>query len=71
MRTMTSPDPPNARSDRDDYMIDVTVGVRRRIDGPIHLADYDPEWPLHYEREATRVRDLLGERVHMLEHVGS
>ena len=71
MRTMTSPDPPNAPSDRDDYMSDVTVGVRRRIDGPIHLADYDPEWPLLYEREATRVRDLLGDRVHILEHVGS
>ena len=71
MRTMTSPDPPNAPSARDDYMIDVTVGVRRRIDGPIHLADYDPAWPLLYEREATRVRDLLGGRVHLLEHVGS
>ena len=71
MRTMTSPDPPNAPSDRDDYMIDVTVGTRRRIDGPIHLADYDPAWPLLYEREATRVRDLLGDRVHLLEHVGS
>jgi GrpB-like predicted nucleotidyltransferase (UPF0157 family) len=56
---------------RDDYMVDVTVGTRRRIDGPIHLADYDPAWPLHYEREAARVRDLLGDRVHLLEHVGS
>ena len=24
-----------------------------------------------YEREATRVRDILGDRVHLLEHVGS
>ena len=56
---------------RDDYMSDVTVGVRRRVDGPIHLADYDPDWPLLYEREATRVRDLLGDRVLLLEHVGS
>jgi GrpB-like predicted nucleotidyltransferase (UPF0157 family) len=56
---------------RDDYMSDVTVGARRRVDGPIHLADYDPEWPILYEREATRVRDLLGDRVHLLEHIGS
>jgi len=56
---------------RDEYMSDVTVGVRRRVDGPIHLADYDPEWPLLYDREATRVRDLLGDRVILLEHVGS
>ena len=71
MRTMTSPDPPNAPSDRDTYMIDVTVGTRRRVDGPIHLADYDPQWPVLYEREAARVRDLLGQRVILLEHVGS
>jgi GrpB-like predicted nucleotidyltransferase (UPF0157 family) len=56
---------------RDDYMSAVTIGARRRVDGPIHLADYDPDWPLLYEREATRVREILGERVRLLEHVGS
>ena len=55
----------------DDYMSSVTIGARRRVDGPIHLADYDPGWPLLYEREATRVRGLLGDRVRLLEHVGS
>jgi GrpB-like predicted nucleotidyltransferase (UPF0157 family) len=71
MRTMTSPDPPNAPSSRDDYMSAVTIGARRRVDGPIQLADYDPDWPVLYEREADRVRDLLGDRVRLLEHVGS
>ena len=56
---------------RDDYMSAVTVGARRRVDGPIHLADYDPSWPVLYEREAARIRDALGERVLLLEHVGS
>ena len=56
---------------RDDYMSAVTVGPRRRVDGPIHLADYDPGWPSLYEREAMRVRDILGDRVRLLEHVGS
>jgi GrpB-like predicted nucleotidyltransferase (UPF0157 family) len=56
---------------RDDYMSAVTVGPRRRVDGPIHLADYDPDWPVLYEREASRVRDILGDRVRLLEHVGS
>ena len=56
---------------RDDYMSSVTIGARRRVDGPIHLADYDPGWPLLYEREAARVRDILGDRVLLLEHVGS
>ena len=56
---------------RDEYMSAVTVGAHRRVDGPIHLADYDPAWPELYAREAARVRDLLGDRVHLLEHVGS
>jgi GrpB-like predicted nucleotidyltransferase (UPF0157 family) len=56
---------------RDDYMNAVTVGARRRIDGPIHLAEYDPNWPVLYDREARRVRAILGDRVHLLEHVGS
>ena len=56
---------------RDDYMSSVTIGARRRVDGPIHLADYDPGWPTLYQREAARVRGLLGDRVRLLEHVGS
>jgi GrpB-like predicted nucleotidyltransferase (UPF0157 family) len=56
---------------REDYMSAVTVGPRRRVDGQIHLADYDQDWPVLYEREAGRVRGALGDRVHLLEHVGS
>ena len=37
----------------------------------IHLADYDPEWPRLYAREAIRIRAVLGDRVRRLEHVGS
>jgi GrpB-like predicted nucleotidyltransferase (UPF0157 family) len=47
------------------------IGEPSRADGPIHLADYDPEWPARYEREAARIRSLLGDRVRLLEHVGS
>ena len=56
---------------RDDYMQAVTIGARRRVDGPIHLADYDPGWPALYEREASRISGLLGERALRLEHAGS
>jgi GrpB-like predicted nucleotidyltransferase (UPF0157 family) len=56
---------------RDDYMGSVTIGARRRVEGPIVLADYDPGWPVLYEREAARVRAVLGDRVRLLEHVGS
>jgi GrpB-like predicted nucleotidyltransferase (UPF0157 family) len=41
------------------------------LDGEVVLADYDPNWPDLYEREADRIRHVLGERVLRLEHVGS
>ena len=48
-----------------------TIGRPTRVDGPITLADYDPRWPALYEREAARVRGILGKHVLGLEHVGS
>ena len=48
-----------------------TIGEPTRLDGPIHLADYDPAWPLRYEREAAKVLAVLGERALRVEHVGS
>jgi len=40
-------------------------------DAPIHLAEYDPEWPALFRREEERVRRALGEKVLRLEHIGS
>ena len=42
-----------------------------RLDRPVLLAEYDPAWPVLYAREEERVRAALGERVLLLEHVGS
>jgi GrpB-like predicted nucleotidyltransferase (UPF0157 family) len=42
-----------------------------RLVGRIEVADYDPAWPRLFEREADRIRSVLGERVMRLEHVGS
>jgi UDP-glucose 4-epimerase len=42
-----------------------------RLDGKITLAEYDPEWPHLYEREAARIRGILGATVVSLDHVGS
>jgi GrpB-like predicted nucleotidyltransferase (UPF0157 family) len=42
-----------------------------RHDGPIRLVPYDPDWPARFGREAARLRRVLGERVLLLEHVGS
>jgi GrpB-like predicted nucleotidyltransferase (UPF0157 family) len=49
----------------------VTVGELQPLSGPILLADYDPNWPAQFEREAARVRAVLGARVLRVEHVGS
>lgn len=37
----------------------------------IELADYDPAWPLRFEREAERIRAALGGRALRAEHIGS
>jgi GrpB-like predicted nucleotidyltransferase (UPF0157 family) len=46
------------------------------VDGPpppyeIEVAEYDERWPADFERLARRVRDVLGDTVLELHHVGS
>ena len=55
----------------EEEMRAATVGELVVHGATIHLADYDPSWPRLYEREATRIRSVLGDRVRRLEHVGS
>jgi GrpB-like predicted nucleotidyltransferase (UPF0157 family) len=47
------------------------AGRAPRLEGGVVLTDYDPTWPALYDREAARVRDLLGDKVLRLEHIGS
>jgi len=42
-----------------------------RLTGKIQVADYDPEWPRLFQREAQRICEVLGQRVVRLEHIGS
>ena len=42
-----------------------------KLTGPVLVADYDPAWPALFEREAGRLRELLGAGILLLEHVGS
>lgn len=37
----------------------------------IEIVEYDPAWPVRFEREATRMREILGDNVVSIEHVGS
>ncbi len=55
----------------EEQILAVQVGPVAPLNGPISIADYDPEWPRLFAREAERVRAVLGDRVLMLEHVGS
>ena len=48
-----------------------TIGEPDRLDGPIHLAEYDPDWPRAFDREAGRIKEALGERALLVEHAGS
>src|SRR6266700_1393845 len=47
------------------------VGELVPLVSPIQIVDYDPDWPRLYEREAERVQSTLGDRVLLIEHVGS
>jgi GrpB-like predicted nucleotidyltransferase (UPF0157 family) len=42
-----------------------------RPDAPVTLVQYSAQWRVQYEQEARRIRSALGERVLLLEHVGS
>ena len=55
----------------DEELRAVTVGELRPHNATIHVAEYDPEWPRLYEREAERVRMALGAKALRVEHVGS
>jgi GrpB-like predicted nucleotidyltransferase (UPF0157 family) len=48
-----------------------TVGEPTVLNAPVRLAEYDPEWPRLFRREADRIRAALGERARRIYHVGS
>lgn len=56
----------------EEYLRSTTVGGEpARLNGPIQLVEYDPEWPRLFETLARGIREALGERVLLLEHAGS
>lgn len=56
---------------RDAYLRAVTIGELKPLTGRVQLAEYDPAWPDLFEREANRIRKVLGDRALRIEHVGS
>jgi GrpB-like predicted nucleotidyltransferase (UPF0157 family) len=55
----------------DEELAKVTIGGPRPLERPIEIVDYDAEWPQWFAAEAGGIRAVLGERVLLLEHVGS
>jgi len=55
----------------DEELRAVTIGELREHNATIDLAEYDPDWPLLYEREAERIGSALGPKSLRIEHVGS
>jgi len=48
-----------------------SIGAPALLNQPILVVDYDPDWPQLFEREATRLGVVLGDRALSIEHVGS
>jgi GrpB-like predicted nucleotidyltransferase (UPF0157 family) len=55
----------------DEQIRDAAVGALAEHNATIVLAEYDPEWPRLYEREAARIGGVLGDKLIRIEHVGS
>jgi GrpB-like predicted nucleotidyltransferase (UPF0157 family) len=55
----------------DEQLNAVTVGERLPHNAPISLVDYDPAWPVLFEREHSRIAAALGDTALRIEHTGS
>src|SRR4029079_14148615 len=60
---------PNPRTEEE--LRAITVGELTTLTGPIPFVEHDARWPEIYDREATRIRAALGDRVLRIEHHGS
>ena len=62
---------PARQPSTEEQILAVRVGEVTPLAGPIHIVDYDPQWPHARRGEAARIQAVLGDRVLLLEHVGS
>jgi GrpB-like predicted nucleotidyltransferase (UPF0157 family) len=47
------------------------MGVQSKFNRPIHIVDYDPQWSSLFEKEKAAILAAVGNRVLMVEHIGS
>lgn len=63
---MSQFDPYDTNADRS-----IPINTPTPLDGQVVLVEYDPNWPAMFAQEAVHVRTALGDRVLVLEHMGS
>ncbi|MDB5219243.1 MAG: hypothetical protein JWO86_7170 [Myxococcaceae bacterium] len=68
---MTRPDDDEPKGKTDEEIRQYTIGELKPLTTRIVVADYDPDWPSSFAREAARIRSILGVQVKLLEHAGS
>lgn len=61
----------NSKPASDEELQKFRVGELKPHNAPITLVEYDPRWPELFDREADRVRSILGNKALRVEHVGS
>jgi GrpB-like predicted nucleotidyltransferase (UPF0157 family) len=71
LRPLTADPAVDVTGQSDEEIEAAVIGGPTVHDGPIHLAEYDPEWDASFAREAERIRSVLGTRAVQVEHVGS
>ncbi|MED4164890.1 GrpB family protein [Halalkalibacterium halodurans] len=64
-------DSSNSTPRTDEELQEVTVGELKPHNATITLSEYDPRWPELFDREAKRIRSVLGNKALQVEHVGS
>lgn len=55
----------------DEQKAEVWIQGQTPLNSTVLLVDYDPEWPVQYELHRQRIVDALGDKIVLLEHVGS
>jgi GrpB-like predicted nucleotidyltransferase (UPF0157 family) len=55
----------------EEQIIAATVGPRQPLNSTIYLAPYDPTWPSLFTRLKKQIQKALGDKMLLLEHVGS
>jgi len=66
-----SPGATGPESRTDEELQEVFTGDLKPHNAPITLAEYDPDWPRLFAREATRIRAVLGDAALRIEQLGS